>query len=60
MAFDTFDIWQRRGVKAIFRAVNVAVGCIDGEAVLRVFFIRTCACFSPGQNKVAIITRCSY
>ena len=23
MAFDTFDIWQRRGVKAIFRAVLV-------------------------------------
>ena len=25
MAFDTFDIWQRRGVKAIFRAVVVNV-----------------------------------
>ena len=25
MAFDTFDIWQRRGVKAIFRAVRGAL-----------------------------------
>ena len=38
MAFDTFDIWQRRGVKAIFRAVLLFEGNdVAGLYVPRMF-----------------------
>ena len=34
----------------------MAVGRINGVAALKGFVIRKCIAFSPGQNKVAVLT----
>ena len=42
MAFDTFDIWQRSGVKAIFRAVLVPGPCPPPLIWIKIDFQEMC------------------